>query len=343
MLDAPGHRDFVPNMISGSSQADVAILVIDASTGGFESGFGPKGQTREHALLLKSLGIEQLIVCVNKMDTVEWSVDRFESIKSQLFPYLSSIGFNVENVNFIPVSGFTGDNLTKAVTSNWYKGPTLVEGLDLFEFPKRDIDQPFYLSVQDYYKGGLGPGGSGAVTVCGRIASGSIQVGDKILAMPINQIGTIKAIQVGEDEATWAIAGDRVSISINGLDIIQFHLGTVVCDPVNPITVTNNFRATITTFDLDIPLTIGVPIVMHHLGTAEAGRIYSLESIKLETGEKKKPRSLGKHTFATVLIHLDRPVCIQNNEQSKELSRFLLRKGSESIAAGSVVEILKID
>jgi translation elongation factor EF-1alpha len=129
LLDAPGHKDFIPKMISGTSQADVAILVIDASIGGFESGFDSKGQTREHALLLKSLGLEQLIVCINKMDSCDWSQDRFCFIKDSISKYLDSVGFNADLIRYIPVSGFTGDNLSEPMKSNWYKGVSLVEAL----------------------------------------------------------------------------------------------------------------------------------------------------------------------------------------------------------------------
>jgi elongation factor 1 alpha-like protein len=213
--------------------------------------------------------------------------------------------------------------------------------LDAFEYPSRNIEDPFSLSVQDYYKGGVGPSGTGSVTLCGRIASGSIQVGDQVLSMPINQSGVVKAIQVGDDESTWAVAGDRVSISINGLDVIQVHLGTVLCDPAHPVPVTNQFRAEISTFDLSIPITIGVPVVMHHLGTCESGRIILLESVKTDKGDKKYPRSLTKNQTATVVIQLDRSICIQPVSKSKELSRFLLRKATESVAAGIAVALLQ--
>jgi elongation factor 1 alpha-like protein len=346
LLDAPGHKDFIPNMISGTSQADVAILVVNASEGEFETGFAKGGQTKEHALLVKSLGIIQLIVCINKMDSISWSKERYEDIKFQMSEFLMLNGFEMKFVQFLPASGYTGENLTENRKVEWYDGPTLVGLLGIFtanidqlEFPLRDLQGSFSLSVQDFYKGGIGPGTSGAVTVCGRISCGKIQIGENVLALPINQYGTVKAIQVGEDVSKWAVAGDRVSISLLGLESIQINMGTVICDPNNPITVTDHFRAQIKTFEIKIPITIGVPVVIHHLGSVESGYIKTLESVALATGTRKNPRSLSSNQEATVTIQLEKSVCLQTIEQSKELSRFLVRRGSESVASGIVVEL----
>ncbi|KAJ3359984.1 HBS1-like protein [Kappamyces sp. JEL0680] len=347
LLDAPGHRDFVPNMISGTSQADVAVLVVDASTGGFESGFEAGGQTREHALLLKSLGIEQLAVAVNKMDTIGWAKDRFDDIQEKLSTYLASIGFSAATVSFVPVSGFTGDNLSKKPKTTWYHGPTLVETLgtnnalivDGFSSPRRSLDAPFVLSVQDYFKGGLGPGGGGSVTVAGRVESGQIQVGDDLVAMPINETGTVKAIQIGDDDSQWAVAGDRVSVSLAGLDPIQLHLGSILCDPKHKVPLSSRLRARISTFELDRPITIGVPVIMYHLGASEPAIITVLESsISKEGVEKKRPRVLGSNVEATVIIDIQRAICCEKASVSPSLGRFLLRMGAASIASGVILD-----
>ena len=177
-------------MISGATQADVALLVIDASTGGFESGFLQGGQTREHAVLAKSLGLSQLIVAINKMDSVSFSQPRFDWIKETLLPFLRQIGFRKEQVCFIPVSGFKGDNLveTSSGLEVWYTGPTLLKALDSLEIPKRDLSLPFRLPIHDLYKGGQ----SGGLIVDGRIEAGGIQVGDIVSVQPGQEVGTVK-------------------------------------------------------------------------------------------------------------------------------------------------------
>ena len=193
---------------------------------------------------------------------------------------MKNCGFSLQLIKFIPVSGFTGDNLVKLSSNcSWYRGPTLIETLDSFTDIARDISEPFALSIQDAFKGGIGPSGAGDVTVCGRISTGSVQIGDSVLALPIKEVGNVKAISIGDSLSDWAVSGDRVSITISGLDVSQFHLGSVICDPNNPIPISDSFLAQIQTFDISVPITIGVPIVFHHLGTAESGSIVEYISV----------------------------------------------------------------
>jgi small GTP-binding protein len=195
LLDAPGHRDFIPNMISGTAQADAAILVADASTGGFEAGFDAQGQTKEHAILARSLGVQQLIVAVNKLDMTDWSEERFNEIVSKLGQYLVQVGFRKSNLKFIPVSGLTGENLVTKSQSpelSWYKqGPSLMEQIDQFDPPTRLLDKPLRMRVTDFFKGGIGS--SGGVSVAGNIESGTIQLGEKVLVVPGNEVGSVKS------------------------------------------------------------------------------------------------------------------------------------------------------
>ncbi|TPX66955.1 hypothetical protein SpCBS45565_g04109 [Spizellomyces sp. 'palustris'] len=355
LLDAPGHRDFIPNMMSGAAQADVAILVVDATPGEFETGFDFGGQTREHAVLLRSLGVTQLIVAVNKLDVVglhakvDWSKTRFDEISEKLSHFLSQVGFRKQKVTFIPTSGYTGENLVKRASDKlkaWYSGSTLVEQIDAFEAPQRAVDKPFRLSIADYFKGGIGAGGGGAVSVSGRIEAGSVQVGEVVLVMPINEYGTVRALEVSEEAVKWAAAGDSVLMSLTGVEIAHINVGSILCDPSAPVAVTSHFRAQIVTFDIQIPLTIGVPVVLHHQSLTEQSTITKLSALlNKSTGEtiKKNPRALPKNVTAVVEIKTSRPVCLETFKDSKELGRFMLRAGPVTVAAGIVLEILSFE
>ncbi|KAJ3412063.1 HBS1-like protein [Chytridiales sp. JEL 0842] len=346
LLDAPGHKDFVPNMISGASQADVAMLVVDSTPGEFESGFDHGGQTREHALLARSLGVSQLLVAVNKMDTADWAQHRFIHIQEKLTAFLVSAGFRKEKIEFIPCSGYSGENLTKQTNPSllsWYSGPTVVDCLDRLEIPIRPIEKPFRLSIVDLFKGGLSAGAGGAVSVSGRIEAGSVQIGDQVTVMPIGEMGSVKAIEIAHNTSKWAVAGDNVIITLNGIDIQQINVGNVICGSGNLIPVSTHFRGTIVTFDIDIPITIGVPAVLHHQSAHESCKIVKLCSIvNKSTGEvvKKNPRALPKNVTAIVEIMVDRPICIETAKECKELGRFMLRSGPSVIAAGIVTDIL---
>ena len=193
VLDAPGHKDFIPNMISGASQADCAVLVVDSSTGEFESGFERGGQTREHLLLVRSLGVSQVIVAINKLDQVQWSQVRYNEIVSLMKPFLVQSGFQQSKVAFVPVGAMLGINLLNrdaaeaAELKMWYSGPTLVDLLDKLEPPARDIDSPLRLPIANVFKGQ----GSSA-TVSGRIITGVVQVGEKLRVLPGDETGIVK-------------------------------------------------------------------------------------------------------------------------------------------------------
>lgn len=222
LLDAPGHRDFIPNMISGTAQADAAILVVDASTNAFEAGFDAGGQTKEHAVLARSLGVQQLIVAINKLDMTNWSQERFMEIQTKLKTYLVHVGFKKSNLAFVPVSGLTGENLIKKSeldTLTWYKGGSLMEQIDKFAPPLRLLDKPLRMRVTDFFKGGIGS--SGGVSVAGNIESGSMQVGEQVMIVPGNELGYVKTMQVNEEPANWAAAGDSVLMTLVNLDIMN--------------------------------------------------------------------------------------------------------------------------
>ncbi|KAJ2771908.1 hypothetical protein IWQ57_001997 [Coemansia nantahalensis] len=354
ILDAPGHRDFVPNMISGASRADVAVLVVDASTGGFESGFDRGGQTREHALLVRSLGVSQLVVAVNKLDMVSWDAARYEEVVARLGAFLLSCGFHKDDVRYVPVSGLGGVNLARradpgagaAELAAWYRdaadpgqpGPCLVDFLDTFALPERAVSRPLRVAVSDFFKGG----GAGSVSISGRIGQGTVQVGERVMLVPGGECGVVKAIDVDYVSASWAVAGDAVVLTIQGIDIQQFAVGAVVCAPERPISVTARFEAKLAVFEPPVPITNGFSALLHTQSLSVPAVVRQIiETIDQRTGEvlKRHPRHIRKGTTARVEIVTESRVCLELFQDARELGRVMLRKGGETIAAGIVTAI----
>ncbi|KAF6364527.1 HBS1 like translational GTPase [Rhinolophus ferrumequinum] len=341
LMDAPGHKDFIPNMITGAAQADVAVLVVDASRGEFEAGFETGGQTREHGLLVRSLGVTQLAVAVNKMDQVNWQQERFQDITGKLGHFLKQAGFKESDVAFIPTSGLSGENLiTRSQSSEltkWYKGLCLLEQIDSFKPPQRSIDKPFRLCVSDVFK----DQGSG-FCVTGKIEAGYIQAGDRLLAMPPNETCTAKGITLHDEPVDWAAAGDHVSLTLVGMDIIKINVGCIFCGPKEPIRACTRFRARILIFNIEIPITKGFPVLLHYQTVSEPAIIKRLISVlSKSTGEvtKKKPKLLTKGQNAMVELQTQRPIALELYKDFKELGRFMLRYSGSTIAAGVVTEI----
>ncbi|XP_021367800.1 HBS1-like protein isoform X1 [Mizuhopecten yessoensis] len=343
LLDAPGHKDFIPNMITGTAQADVGILVVNATRGEFETGFETGGQTREHALLARSLGVSQLIVAVNKMDTVKWSQDRYDEVTKKLGSFLKTAGYRDTDISFIPCSGLSGENLAKTVSepqlSAWYRGNTLVEQIDRFKIVTRPLDKPLRLTIGDVFKG-MGAG----FCVTGRVGAGSVQTGDKVQVMPSGETATVKGIMMGELSAMCAFAGDHVTLTLTGIDITNVSLGSVVCDPSYPIHCATRIRARVVLFNLEIPVTKGFMVVFHYQSITEPAVIKRLVcQLNKSSGEvlKNRPKCLTKNTSAVIEMEFERPVCLELYKEFKDLGRFMLRYSGSTIAAGLVEEILK--
>ncbi|KAJ9640515.1 hypothetical protein H2199_006054 [Coniosporium tulheliwenetii] len=310
ILDAPGHRDFIPNMIAGASQADFAILVIDAGTNSFESGL--KGQTKEHALLVRSMGVQRLIVAVNKMDMVSWSEDRFQEISQQMSAFLTSAGFQPKNVTFVPCSGLTGGNVVNPPaegTMPWYTGQTLVQELDASETTKRAIEQPLRLSIFDIFRGGVT----------------NPLVGDQVLAMPSGEKATIKGIEIDNAAADWAVAGQMVTLHLTDIDPVHLRYGDVLCSPSNPIKNVKSFTAKILAFEHVLPMSVEV-----HQGrlnvAATVSRLVAL--LDKATGEvtKKKPRAIQPGAVARVVVELENAIPLEG--------RVILRAGGVRLLLG---------
>ncbi|CAN0255060.1 unnamed protein product [Lampetra planeri] len=340
LMDAPGHKDFIPNMITGAAQADVALLVVDSITGEFEAGFEAGGQTREHALLVRSLGVTQLAVAINKMDMLNWSKERFEEITSKLGQFLKQAGFKESEVTYIPTSGLSGENLAmrskEEKLTSWYSGPCLLDCIDAFRPPQRPVDKPCRLCVSDVFKD-VGAGFS----VAGKVEAGYLQTGDRLVVMPANEMCTVKGITLHDEPMDWAAAGDHVTLNVTGMDMIKVGVGSVVCDPKEPIRASTRVRARILIFNIDLPITRGFPVLLHYQTVSEPAVIKKLISVlHKSTGEvvKTKPRCLQKGQNAMVELQMQRPVCLERYKDFRELGRFMLRYSGSTIAAGVVTE-----
>eukprot|EP00164_Ancoracysta_twista_P002562 GFYU01003413.1.p1 GENE.GFYU01003413.1~~GFYU01003413.1.p1 ORF type:complete len:701 (-),score=178.20 GFYU01003413.1:100-2202(-) len=340
LLDAPGHKDFIPNMIAGAAQADVAVLVVDASPGEFETGFESGGQTKEHAMLVRSLGVTEIVVAVNKLDQVGWDKQRFDFLTAELTKFLKLTGFRESSVKYVPVSGLTGVNIQekKEPALSWYTGPTLLEAVDAFTPPVRETDKPFRLCVNDIYKSlALG------MSVGGKIETGNVVVKDKLLVMPVNEIVSVKGIEVQGDSCKWGKAGDNVSLGIEGIEPQQIWVGSILCDPEKPISIVSVFKAQIVTLQLSRPFTLGYQVNLHSMSLNEPAHLSRLVSIiDKTTGEvkKRKPRCVTKNTTAVVEITVGRPVCVEEYKKYRALGRFMLREGGETLAVGIIQKII---
>jgi elongation factor 1 alpha-like protein len=324
IVDAPGHRDFVPNMIAGASQADFAVLVIDSSTGKFESGL--KGQTKEHALLVRSMGVQKIVVAVNKMDTVQWDKGRFEEIEQQVFSFLTTAGFQEKNIAFIPCSGVLGDNITRRSENSlasWYTGRTLIEELETSERYTHALDKPLRMTIGDVFRGSV----QNPLSISGRLDSGSLQIGDQILTMPSGESALIRSVEVDGEPNDWAVAGQNVVLNLANIDPIHLRSGDVVCRASSPIPNVTSFTAKVLAFEHLMPMMVDV-----HRGRLHVpGRISKLvASLDKASGAptKKRPKIVAPGTVARVVVEMDQAVPLEAP------TRIVLRHGGSTVAAG---------
>lgn len=344
LMDAPGHKDFIPNMITGASQADVAVLVVNATTGEFEAGFDLGGQTREHSLLVRSLGISQLAVAVNKLDTVQWSQKRFNEIVSKLSLFLKQAGFKDTDVFYVPVSGLMGENLAKKASDpalvSWYKGPSLIDVIDKFKPPQRPVDYPLRFCVTDVVRGQ----GTG-INVSGKIETGGVKIGSKVIVLPASENSLVKSIERHDGmRVEFALAGDHVTLTCHGIDIMKIQSGSVLSDIQNQIPVVTEFKARVIIFNIGVPVTRGFPVELHYKAASEPAILKRLLSVlHKSTGEvvTKKPKVILKGQNVMVQIMTHRTICIEEYHKVKEMGRFTLRYAGSTIAAGVVTEIIK--
>ncbi|KAI4726252.1 hypothetical protein E4T49_05997 [Aureobasidium sp. EXF-10728] len=332
ILDAPGHRDFIPNMIAGASQADFAVLVIDAGTNSFEAGL--KGQTREHAQLVRSMGVQRIIVAINKMDSINWAQERFEEIQQQISAFLTTTGFQQKNIAFIPCSGLTGENVVTPApeAAAWYtKSPThqtLVQALEAHEPTKAALSSPFRLPISDIFRGGV----QNPLSISGRIEAGSCQVGDSLIAMPANESCSIKGIEVDNEAADWAVAGQIVTLHLTEIDPVHLRIADLLCDVRKPVQNVKAFTTKILAFEHVMPMTVDVHRGRMHVPGRISGMVCVLDK---SSGNitKKKPRVVQPGSVARVRVELDTAVPLEVP------GRIVLRSGGNTVAAGLLEEV----
>lgn len=345
ILDAPGHKSYVPNMISGASQADVGILVISARKGEFETGFDKGGQTREHAMLVKTLGVSKLIVVVNKMDdeTVMWRQERFDKIISKLNPFLKTCGFNTKkHVQFIPISGFTGDNIKDKVSADkcdWYEGLSLLDALDELPSIKRDATGPVRFPIMSSYKD------KGVTVIMGKVECGTLTTDSELVMMPTGQEISVNELIVEEDEVECAMPGENLCLTTRSVDEEFVHPGFVICSKDDLCQTTTVFDAKIVVLELldHKPLiSKGYSAILHIHSLAidcEIKNVLLEFSKKTGKPEKKFPKFVKEGSVAAVRITVDQSICLEPFALRPQLGRFTLRDEGKTIAIGKVIKV----
>ena len=331
VVDCPGHRDFIKNMITGASQADAALLVVAATD-------GPMEQTKEHVFLSKTLGINQLIIGINKIDAVNYDQKRYEEVKQKVSDLIKMVGFNPANIPFIPMSSFNGDNIAKKSDKTpWYSGPTLLEALNQLTTPDLPTSLPFRLPVQDVYS----ISGIGTVPV-GRVETGIMKKGMKVAFMPANKDGEVKSIEMHHEEHPEALPGDNVGFNVRGINKGDIRRGDV-CGPVErPPSVAEEFTAQIVVLQHPSAITVGYTPVFHcHTAQIACTFVELQKKLDPRTGAVKEenPTFLKAGDAAIVKFRPVQPMVIENFKEIPQLGRFAIRDMGSTIAAGMCLSI----
>ena len=331
IIDAPGHRDFVKNMITGTSQADAAVLVVAAKE-------GIQPQTKEHAFLAQVMGIKQMIIGINKMDEVKYVEATYNKVVDEMKKLIKGIGYKEDQVTFIPISGWVGDNIAKkSQNMGWYKGPTLVEQLDNFNAVPAPTDKPLRLPIQDVYN----IKGVGTVPV-GRVETGIMKPGDKIIVEPAGKQGEVKSIEAHHEQLSQAVPGDNVGFNVRGISRDEIARGDVVGHPNNPPTVVKEFTAQIVVLNHPTAIPVGYTPVFHmHTAQLSCSLTELQKKLDPKTGQEKEanPKFLKTGDAAIVKIVPTKPVVLEEYKKFPQLGRFAIRDMGQTVAAGIVLSV----
>jgi len=341
VIDAPGHRDFIKNMITGTSQADVAVLVIDSAPGGFEGGWASEGQTKEHALLAFTLGVKQMIVALNKMDSCQYSESRYNDIKEEVSGYLKKVGYKPAKMSFVPISGWVGDNMIdKSTNMAWYKGPFLLEALDLVTPPERPTSKPLRLPLQDVYK----IGGIGTVPV-GRVETGILKPNMVVCFAPIGLTTEVKSVEMHHESLAEAVPGDNVGFNCKNVSVKDIKRGYVASNSADdPAKGCETFSAQV--------------IIMSHPGQIQNGYTPVLDchtshiATKFKNIDEKMDRRTGKTLeenpkfvkngdACMVTMEPTKPMVVESVADYAPLGRFAVRDMRQTVAVGVIKSVIK--
>ncbi len=326
IIDAPGHRDFVKNMITGASQADAAALVVSAKD-------GVQPQTKEHAFLAKVLGIGQFMVLINKIDAVNYDEAKFKEVKEELEKLLKGMGYDISKLVIIPTSGYKGDNIAKnSENTPWYKGPTLLAVLDTFTVPPKPADKPLRLPIQDVFT----ITGHGTVPV-GRVETGTMKINEKVVFMPSGATGEVKKIEMHHQEMAEAKCGDNVGFNVKGVDKKDIRRGDVLGSSSSPPTVADEFTAQVVVLNHPTAISVGYTPVLHVHTAQFAAKIIEIVEKK---GQEGKVDFIKTGDVAVVRFKPLKPIVLEKFAEFPPLGRFAIRDMGQTVAAGVVLDVV---
>lgn len=339
IIDAPGHRDFIKNMITGASQADAGVLVVSANPGD-----GVQAQTKEHVFLSKTLGVNQLIIGINKMDMAKYDQKRFEEVKTEVSNLLKTVGYKLETVQFVAMASFLGENVAKKSDKMpWYTGPTLLDAINNLSPPEKPRTLPLRLPVQDVYQ----ISGIGTVPV-GKVVTGVMKVGDKVVFVPAREgkgvTGEVKTIEMHHESLTEAEPGDNIGFVVRGIEKKMIARGDVVGHPDSAPTVATEFTAQVAILNHPTVVTVGYTPVFHAHTAQIACRIEEIQKkINPATGEtlQEKPDFIKNGDIAIVKVKPMQPMCIEKQKDMPQMARFAIRDSGATVAVGICIDLVK--